>query len=73
MQERMNLTERTVRGGQALKARGSDDRKGRTGWKQAIGFLGSLDKKTLKHARTTRAEFEAWQRDFKPLTEAKSS
>jgi hypothetical protein len=29
---------------------------GRTGWRQAIGLLGSLDGKTLEHAKTTWAE-----------------
>jgi hypothetical protein len=38
------------------KPDGPGTSQGRTGGKQAIGFLGFLDVKTLKHAKTTEAE-----------------
>jgi hypothetical protein len=58
VQERRGPTVLKINGGgcQEWKTRRSRASRGRTGWKQAIGFLQILDGKTLKHAKTTEAE-----------------
>jgi N-methylhydantoinase B/oxoprolinase/acetone carboxylase alpha subunit len=58
VQERRSpvVLKRTAGASRNRKPDGPGTSQGRTGGKQAIGFLGFLDGKTLKHAKTTEAE-----------------